>query len=225
MSIAATDIKLQGHIYEELNPGSGISDCKFYDNCNAYAWAQGPPPGNNTVSDWQWGVKSGVNQDILHGPYSNGVTAGRISNYKFSDFKNSYGYMDQANYVIDMFIQNLIPPAGRGNPPNDVIVDMGLYDQTLTSNSICAIFGNAQENGGTFGPIDVSQSFTFNVEYFYVSGGVSNQGFNPYNLEIYVNSNFELALGGAGSQAVDYTMFGSLPQNNGNGFTVEFYFA
>ena len=225
MSIAATDIKLQGHIYEELNPGSGISNCKFYDNCNAFAWAQGPPPGSNTVSDWQWGVKSGVDQDILYGPYSNGVTAGRTANYKFSDFKNSYGYMDQANYVVDLYIENNIPPAGRGFPPNDVTVDVGLYDQTLTSNSICVISGTAPENGGSFGPTDVSQSYTFNVQYFYVYGGITNQGTNPYNCDIYVNGVQEVFLNGTGTQTVDYNAFNSIPQNNGAGFTIDFYFA
>lgn len=224
MSIGATNVGLRASIYEELNPGSGISDCKFYDNCNAYAWAQGPPPGNGTVSDYQWGVKAGVNQDILYGPYSNGVTAGRTVNYKFSDFKNSYGFMDQTNYTVDLYIENNIPPAGRGFPPNDVSVDVGLYDETLTSNSICPIAGNAGENGGTYGPVDVSQSFTFNVQYFYVYGGVNNQGPNSYNCDIYVNGVQEVSLNGTGSQTVDYQVFNSLPQNNGAGFTIDFYF-
>ena len=220
MSIGSTNVNLD-NLYIELNSGSA-TDNSFYNYINAFSWAQGPAPGDGTVGYWAWGVKSGVNQDILHGPYANGVTAGRTANYKFSDFKNSYGYFDQSNYVIDLYIENNIPPAGRGDPPNDISFDLALVDETLTSNSICAIAGNAGQNGGTWGPSDVSQSFTFNVEYFYVTGGVNNQGFNPYTAELYVNSTNVWNAAGNGLIAIDSTMFSSIPQNSG-GFVVELY--
>ena len=220
MSIGSTNVSLDD-IYFELNSGSPPNN-SFYNYINAFSWAQGPAPGNNNVSYWGWGVKTGVEQDILHGPYANGVTAGRSVDYKFSDFKNSYGYFDQANYVIDLYIENNIPPAGRGDPPNDINLDLALVDETLSSNSICAIAGNASENGGTWGPADVSQSFTFNVEYFYVTGGVTNSGLNPYNAELYVNSTNVWNGNGNNTIAIDSTAFSSIPTNNG-GFIVELY--
>jgi len=222
MSIGSTNVSLNA-IYGEA--GNSNTPVKFYDNVNAYSWAQGPAPGDGSVSDWGWGVKTGVHLDILHGPYANGVTAGRSNNYRFSDFKNSYGYFDQANYVIDFYIENNIPPAGRGFPANDIAVDFCLRNEALTTNCIQSIAGNASENGGTFGPSDVSQPTTFNVEYLYIDGAINNQGPNPYNIDIYVNSTLELSFGGAnGNQPIDYTMFNNTPQNSG-GFIIEVYCA
>jgi hypothetical protein len=225
MAIGGTNVSLASGIYNELNGGYG-GDISFYNDCNAFSWPQGPSPGDNTVSYFAWGTKTGVDQDILYGPYNNGVTAGLTANYKFSYFKNTYGFFDQANFVLDLYIENNLPPAGRGDPPNDVDVDFGLYDQTLTSNSICPIGGNAAENGGTYGPSDVSQSFTFNVQYFYVSGGINCGGFANYNVDIYVNSSNEYSAGGLnGANSIDYTMFNTTPVNSGNGFNFEFYFS
>jgi len=225
MAIGGTNVSLASGIYNELNGGYG-GDISFYNDCNAFSWPQGPSPGDNTVSYFAWGTKTGVDQDILYVPYNNGVTAGLTANYKFSYFKNTYGFFDQANFVLDLYIENNLQPAGRGDPPNDVDVDLGLYDQTLTSNSICPIGGNAAENGGTYGPSDVSQSFTFNVQYFYVSGGINCGGFANYNVDIYVNSSNEYSAGGLnGANSIDYTMFNTTPVNSGNGFNFEFYFS
>lgn len=222
MSIGSTNVTLNA-IYQEA--GNSSTPVSFYNNVNAYSWAQGPAPGSGTVADWCWGVKTGINQDILHGPYSNGVTTGRANNYRFSDFKNSYGYFDQSNYVIDLYIENNIPPAGRGFPGNDINVDFCLRNEALSTNCIQSIAGNAAENGGTFGPGDVSQPTTFNVEYLYIDGGINNQGPNPYNIDIYVNSTLEYSFGGAnGNQAIDYTQFNNTPQNSG-GFIIEIYCA
>lgn len=225
MSIGGTNVSLASGIYNELNGGYG-GDISFYSDCNAFSWAQGPSPGSGAIGYFAWGTKAGVDQDILYGPYNNGVTAGLTANYKFSYFKNTYGFFDQANFVLDLYIENNLPPAGRGDPPNDVDVDFGLYDQSLTSNSICPIGGQAAENGGTYGPTDVSQSFTFNVQYFYVNGGVNCGGFANYSVDIYVNSSLEYSAGGlTGSNGIDYTMFNSTPVNSGNGFSFEFYFS
>lgn len=228
MPIGTTNIHLDddgsnGGIFSDVNQSNFTgSDLKFSDLV-INDWAAGPAPGDGTNSYWAYGLKTG-SDNPLYNPM-NSASGQQTSNYKFSYFKNSYAYFDQANYVIDLYIENNLPPAGRGNPPNDVDVDFSLKDDTLTANSICAMGGIAPENGGTYGPIDVSQSFTFNVEYFYIEGGVNNQGFNPYNFDLIVDGTTVLTLaGGTGSQSVDYTMFSSVPTNTGNGFVVDCIF-
>jgi len=228
MPIGTTNIHLDddganGGIYSELNNGGSGSDVKF-SNMVIQDWADGPVPGSNTNSYWAYGLKTGAS-DPLYNPMNSAGGSQISSNYKFSYFKNSYSYMDQSTYVIDLYLDNVLPPAGRGDPPNDCDVDLGLYDNSLTSNSICPIAGQAAQNGGTFGPTDVSQSFTFNVEYFYVDGGFACLGFAAYNIEVYVNSTQQYNVGGLnGSNALDYTMFNSTPTNSGSGFDVEIYF-
>jgi len=93
MAIGAANVSLASGIYNELNGGYG-GDISFYNDCNAYSWPQGPSPGDNTVSYFAWGTKTGVDQDILYGPYNNGVTAGLTANYKFSYFKRRFIFAD-----------------------------------------------------------------------------------------------------------------------------------
>jgi len=226
MPIGTTNIFLSddgtnGGIFSDLNPGAGGAQTKFSDVV-FNDWAAGPSPGDGTNSYFGYGLKTGL-ANPLYNPMNSAGGSQISSNYKFSYFKNSYAYFDQANYVIDLYIENNIPPAGRGDPPNEVTVDFGLYDDTLTSNSICPIGGNAPEST-TSGPTDVSQPYTFNVEYFYIEGGIANLGLNPYNFDLIVDGTTVLSLGGSFTQPVDYTMFSSVPTNTGNGFVVECIF-
>jgi hypothetical protein len=225
MPLGTTNIALS-NIREETGALFGADD-SFYDY-NASSWAEGPPPGNNSKSIWGAGTKTGISQDILYNPSDGGAGTGVSSNFKFGFYKNYYGYMDQSNYVIDTYVENNIPPASRPDPPNNFDIDAALRSEDLTSDSICPLGANGvMENGGTFGPGDQSQSTTFNVNYFYINGNYANQGFNPYNIDIYVNSSLEYSasVGGmAGPQAFDYTQFNT-PNvaNNGNGFVFEVY--
>jgi len=230
MPIGTTDIHLDddgsnGGIYSDVNNTSaGGSQVKFSDMV-IKDWASGPAPGDGTNTYWAYGLKTGSG-DPLYNPMNSAGGSQITSNFKFSYFKNSYAYFDQSTYVIDLYLENQIPPAPRPDPPNDCTVDFGLYDSSLTSNSICAIGGTANEGGGTYGPTDQSQFFTFNVEYFYVDGAVSCNGLNPYTFDMYVNSNQILFVGGAGPgpYPFDYTNFSSLPTNSGSGFDIEIYF-
>ena len=226
MGLGSTNVSLSG-IRDETSSSTGAND-SFYDY-NAFSWAQGPPPGDGSNSFWGAGTKTGVSGDILYNPSNNGAGAGVTSNFKFGFYKNYFGYMDQSTYVIDLYVENNIPPAGRGNPPNFVDFDGALRSEDLTSNNIAPIVANAvPENGGTFGPADMSQPATFNVEYFYIDGVYACGGFNPYNIEIYVNSGIEYSAsvpGISGPQFFDYTQFNTPNvQNNGNGFICEVFF-
>jgi len=230
MPIGTTDIHLDdngsnGGIYSDVNAtGAGGSQVKYSDLI-IKEWDNGPAPGDGTNSYWAYGLKTGASNP-LYNPMNSAGGSQIGSNFKFSFFKNSYAYMDQSTYVIDLYIENQIPPAPRPDPPNDCVVDMALYNDLLNSNSICAIGGTANEGGGTYGPVDVSQSFTFNVEYFYVDGAVSCNGFPPYTVDVYVNSTQQYFFGGAGpgAHAIDYNSFNSTPTNSGSGFEIEFYF-
>lgn len=223
MPLGSTNISLSG-ILTETNAFAGSND-SFIDY-NNYSWEQGPPPGDNTANFWGSGVKNGVSDNILYNPSFNGANTGVSNNFKFSFYKNYYGYMDQANYVIDMFIENSLPPASRPNPPNTAVVDMGLQGSNYLGFNIAPLDGTANENGGTYGPVDKSNSNTFNVEYFYATGGVQNQGTSNYTLDIRVNgSNVYYQTGLNGTTPINATNdFSSIPVNNSNGFIVEYYF-
>ena len=227
MGLGSTNVSLSG-IRGETSAFLGAND-SFYDY-NAFSWAQGPAPGDASQTFWGAGTKTGVSVDILFNPSNNGAGAGVTNNFKFGFYKNYFGYMDQANYVIDVYIQNNIPPASRGNPPNNVDIDATLRSEDLFPNSICAIGASGVvENGGTFGPIDQSQPFTFNVEYFYIQGSYANTiGPDGYNVTFFVNGNIEYGAsvaGGAGPQFFDYNSFNTPNvQNNGNGFVFEAIF-
>jgi len=225
MAVGSTNVNLAGtgSIYDELNGGASGGQVKFSDMVEKQ-WSNGPAPGDGTYSYFGWGLKTG-NANPLYDPMDN--ASGQISsNFKFDYFKGATGFFDQSVFTLDLYIENQIPPAPRTDPPNHVDVDLALYDDTLTSNSICPIGGFATQGGGTYGPTDVSQSFTFNVEYFYVNGGVNCQGLNPYNIDIHVNGSSVLFIGGAGpgSQPVDYNAFSSVPTNTGSGFEIDCYF-
>jgi hypothetical protein len=225
MPLGTTNISLS-RIRDETGALVGTND-SFYDY-NAFSWAQGPSPGDNSNSFWGAGTKTGVSGDILYNPSFNGAGTGIGSNFQFRLYKNYSGYMDQSNYIIETYVENNIPPASRPDPPNNVDIDAALRSEDLTSDVICPLGANGVlENGGTFGPGDQSQPTTFNVNYFYINGNYANQGFNPYNIDIYVNSGLEYSAsvpGMAGPQAFDYTQFNT-PNvvNNGNGFVFEVY--
>lgn len=227
MPLGTTNIKLSD-IRGETSAFVGTND-SFYDY-NAFSWAQGPAPGDASQTFWGAGTKTGVSGDILYNPSNNGAGTGVSSNFKFGFYKNYFGYMDQSNYIIELYVENNIPPAGRGDPPNNADFDGALRSEDLTSDVICPVVANnVPENGGTFGPGDVSQATTFNVEYFYIDGVYQCAGFNPYNIEIYVNNGLEYSAsvgGGIGPQTFDYTQF-STPdvQNNGSGFSIDVYFS
>lgn len=227
MPLGTTNIKLSD-IRTETNSFQATND-SFYDY-NAYSWAQGPSPGDNTVSWWGSGVRGGVAENILYTPTNNGSpVAGTSTNFKFGFYKNYYGYFDQSNYIIELYVENNIPPASRPDPPNNVDFNGELKDYALLSNVICPISANGvMENGGTFGPGDVSQSTTFLVNYFYISGTYVCNGFNPYNIDIYVNNGLEYSAsvpGASGPQNFDYTQFNTPDvQNNGSGFSIDVYF-
>lgn len=227
MPLGTTNIKLSD-IRTETNSFQGTND-SFYEY-NEYSWAQGPSPGDNTVSWWGSGVRGGVAENILYTPTNNGSpVAGTSTNFKFGFYKNYYGYFDQSNYIIELYVENNIPPASRPDPPNNVDFNGELKDYALLSNVICPISANGvMENGGTFGPGDVSQSTTFLVNYFYISGTYVCNGFNPYNIDIYVNNGLEYSAsvpGASGPQNFDYTQFNTPDvQNNGSGFSIDVYF-
>lgn len=230
MSIGTTNIHLNdngsnGGIFSDVNNGNSNSQVKFSDMVTQ-DWPKGDPPGDGTNSYWAYGLKTG-SDNPLYNPMNSAGGSQISSNFKFSYFKNSYAYFDQSNYVIDLYLDNQLPPAPRTDPPNDCDADFALYDDALTSDSICAIGGFAAENGGTYGPTDQSQSFTFNVEYFYVDGAMNCSGLNPYNYEIYVNSTsvFFKATTAPGSDSFSYNNFpNGAPTNSGSGFDVEVYF-
>jgi hypothetical protein len=230
MSIGTTNIHLDddgsnGGIYSDVNNGgTGGSQVKFSDMVTQ-DWSRGQPPGDGTNSYWAYGLKTG-SDNPLYNPMNLAGGSQISSNFKFSFFKNSYAYMDQSTYVIDLYLENQIPPAPRTDPPNHVDADFALYDNTLTSDAIATIGGTAIQGGGTYGPVDQSASFTFNVEYFYVDGAVNCQGLNPYTFDMQVNGSTVLFVGGAGpgSYPFDYNNFSSLPTNSGSGFDIEIYF-
>jgi hypothetical protein len=196
-----------------------------WEDYNFYSWAQGPAPGDGTVAYWGGGVKSGPSENILWVPYVNGAFGGITSDFNFGLYKNYYAYMDQSVYGVRLTVNNMIPPATRPDPPNDFSIDVQLFDKNFTSNSICGIgAGNVPENGGTFGPTEQSQPYTFNVAYFYIAGYFANQGFDPYTINLFVQNSLEYNTpigGGLGPQAIDYTMFFGVPVNNGSGFDLQ----
>jgi hypothetical protein len=229
MSIGTTNIHLDDDgttgIYSDVNNGgTGGSQVKFSDMVTE-DWSKGQPPGDGTNSYWAYGLKTG-SDNPLYNPMNLAGGSQITTNFKFSFFKNSYAYMDQSTYVIDLYLDNQLPPAPRTDPPNHVDADFSLYDSTLSSDVIASIGGNAIQNGGTYGPTDQSQPSTFNVEYFYVDGAVSCQGLNPYNFDMQVNGSTVLigAGVGPGSYPFDYNNFSSLPTNSGSGFDIEIYF-
>ena len=230
MSIPTTNIHLDdnaanGGIYSDVNQQSSTGSQVKFSNMVIQDWASGPPPGSNTNSYFAYGLKTG-SSNPLYNPMNSAGGSQISSNYKFSFFKNSYAYMDQSTYVIDLYIENQIPNAPRTDPPNDVDVDFALYDDSLTSNSIAGCGGFAAQGGGTSGPADQSNPNTFNVEYFYVSGGVNCQGLNPYSVDFQVNGSSVWMPGGIGPGPVgfDYNNFSSIPTNSGSGFDIEIYF-
>ena len=229
MPLGDSNISLSG-IRNETGAFFGGDD-SFYDY-NRTSWAEGPPPGDNSQPIWGSGTETAAAENILFNPSNNGAGTGVSSNFKFGFYKNYYGYMDQANYIIELYVENNIPPAPRGFPFNDVTFTAALKDDTLTSNDIAPMGAtNVPQNGGTFGPGDQSQPTTFNVEYFYIDGIYYNQGPNAYNVDLYVNAGLEYSASvGAGSGGVaqffDYTSFNTPnAQNNGSGFSLEVYFS
>jgi hypothetical protein len=235
MGLGATNLSLVDILAET---GANSANDNSFKTYNSSSWAQGPNPGDGTETFWGSGVKSGgaIGPNILYNPYNNGANSGSPSftpgvsnNYKFGFFQNYYGYMDGSNYLIELYVENNIAPATRPDPPNNVDFDLGLYNAALTSGSLAAIFaGNVQENGGTFGPLDVSNPNTFNVNYLYVTGGYNNTGNDTYQIDIVVNGNLQYTAGGVPGgtpQAVSYNDFVSTPLNNGNGFLLEVFFA
>ena len=207
------------------------ADDSFMDY-NIHSWAEGPAPGNATQSYWGAGTKTGVSDDILYDPSSNGAGAGVASNFKFGFFKDYYGYFDQSNYVIDVIVDNNIPPATRPDPANDATFDGALKDSTLTSNTLVNLgFANVPENGGSFGPTDQSQFTVFNVNYFYLDFIYNTMGVDAYSIQIDVNSvtQYNASIGSSAPtpqppQFDDYTAFNSLPTNSGNGFLLQVTF-
>lgn len=230
MGLGSTNVKLYD-IWAETNPGISNSDNKLQEYC-INSWEQGPTPGSGAESYWGGGLKTGIQQNILYNPVNNGASAaGTTTNYKMSYFKNFYGYMDQSTYICEMYIENNLAAAGRGDPPNDVTVDHGLTGYNDLGFNLAPLDGSAGENGGTYGPIDKSISNgTFNVYYFWLNGGVNCLGNANYNLDMYVNGNSVYSNGGlAGITNIINNVNGSnlntTPTNIGNGFTVEYYFA
>jgi|688.fasta_scaffold400498_2 hypothetical protein len=228
MGLGATNVSLSD-IRNQTGAFFGADD-SFFDY-NASSWAQGPPPGNNTEIIWGSGTRTAVAENILFNPSNNGAGAGVTTNYKFGFYKNYFGYMDQSTYIIEVYVENNIPPAPRGFPFNDVSFTAALKDDTLTSNDIAPMGAtNVPQNGGTFGPGDQSQPATFNVEYFYIEGNYFNQGPDNYNVDLYVNAGLEYSAAGvpgnAAAQFFDYTSFNTPnAQNNGSGFSLEVYFS
>jgi hypothetical protein len=228
MGLGATNVSLSG-IRNETNAFFGADD-SFYDY-NRTSWAEGPPPGNNSATIWGSGTRSVVNDNILFGPIDNGSGFGVTNNYKFGFFKNYFGYMDQSNYIVEVFVENTIPPAPRGFPFNDVTFTAALKDDNLTADDICPMAAiGIPQNGGTFGPVDQSQPSTFNVNFFYIEGNYFNQGPTPYNIDLYVNAGLEYSFGGVpgngAAQFFDYIGFNTPNvQNNGSGFSLEVYFS
>ena len=124
MSIGTTNIHLDDDgstgIYSDINNGSaGGSQVKFSDMVQD-DWSMGQPPGDGTNSYWAYGLDSGTSDDPLYNPMNSAGGSQISSNFKFSFFKNSYAYMDQSTYVIDLYLENQIPPAPRTDPPNHV---------------------------------------------------------------------------------------------------------
>jgi hypothetical protein len=231
MPLGATNLSLV-NILAETGANTGTNES--FKTYNSSSWAQGPAPGLATESFWGSGVKSGgaIGPNILYNPYANGAQSGGVpgvaNNYRFGFFQNYYGYMDGSNYLIELYVQNTIPPAGRGDPFNNVDFDVALQNAALNTNSLAPIFaGNVMENGGTFGPQVVSNFNTFNVNYFYINGGFVNNGLASYDIEIYVNSSLQYqaaGIPGQTSQPITYNDFTTTPLNSGNGFLVEVYF-
>jgi len=233
MGLGSTNVNLLG-VWQETNVGLSGSD-NYLGAYGVYSYPQGPGPhGDGSVGFYGSGLKTGVQQDILYNPVNNGASAaGSTTNYKMSYYKNYYGYMDGTNYFVEMYIENNLPAAGRGDPPNDVLVDMYMNDYNdVNTTHLCPLDGNAAENGGTYGQALKSNSDTFNVNYMWVYGGLSCQGLANYDLNILVNGSSVYSNTGLNgvttminnSSGSDWS---STPTNGGAGvgFSIEYYFS
>jgi hypothetical protein len=196
------------------------------------AWTAGPPPhGDNSVDYYGSALKTGIQQDILYNHVNNGASAaGSTTNIKMGYYKNFYGIMDGTTQKVSLYIENNIPPAGRGDPPNDVTCDMQLIDYNVAGGTnLCGLDGNAAENGGTYTALK-QNSGTFNVYYCWVTGSVNCLGIANYNLDVYVNGNSVYSNGGLNgitnqTNNVNGSNWGATPTNAGSGFDFELYFA
>jgi len=232
MPLGSTNVKLQEIYDETIAGGTYGSPNVSLGNYGLYAWPSGPAPqGDGTVDFFGSALKSGIQQDILYNPVNNGASAaGSTTNYKMGYYKNFYGHMNQVNYYVELYIENNIGPAGRFDPPNDVNTDMQMIDYNDASTvPLCALDGNAAENGGTYSQIK-DNSDTFNVYYMWVKGAVSCNGIATYDLSVYVNGNNvynNTGLNGTTNQDnyVTANDWGSTPTNGGTGFSMEFYFS
>lgn len=233
MGLGSTNVKLNDIYGETIPGGGGYSNSNV--SLNAFglkAWTAGPPPhGDNSVDFYGSALKTGIQQDILYNPVNNGASAaGSTTNIKMGYYKNFYGIMDGTTYYVDLYVENNLPVAGRGDPPNDVTVDMQLIDYNdAGGTNLCGLDSSASEGGGTNYAIK-SNSSTFNVYYCWVTGGVTCLGLANYNLDTYVNGNLVYSNSGlnGSTQQRNYTGvsdWSTTPVNGGAGFSFELYFA
>lgn len=224
MALGTTNIGIDD-VYTETGGSAGNNSS--LKSLYTTSWNEGPSPGDGTYAWWGTGAKA-PGYNILYNPYNNfSGTLPSTNNYKLEPVgRNLAAYMGgSSGYVIDFYMQNDLGSIRPPDPQNDVSAYFQLQDRPLTSDVI-ATASNLIGPGQTYGPVDVSQITTFNVNYFYCSCQVDcNNPGTTYAVQVYLNGSQVYSQGGlTGVHTFDWNNFSPFPTNSGGGFIIEFFF-
>lgn len=210
MAVSGSNITVS-NIYSEAN-GSSATDIVFNDVAS-YSYFDGPN-GDNTVSYNGWGLGTAIGQNRIY------QTSFLSANIPMSDFANLVYFYDQSTYQITLNVNNNLPAATPPNPPNNISVDLYLKSFNGTYQYLIGNSGPVNENGGTYGPTDISTPTTpiFANAFWFID--INLLGVAGGNATIIINGNIaanSVAVS-PGPNSLDWNTYGSGSAGNIGGF-------
>ena len=152
MTVPSSNIQLANDVYAEANGGYSSGQVELF-NLGYQSYFVGPN-GTNAISYNAWGRGVNSGDDRIYG------TTATSTNMNLNGFAGLTYFYDNSTYRVTLAAtNNLAPLPFPPNPPgsNDVNVNIELWDSSFTWQYIAG-GGGVPENGGTLGPIAVSQT-------------------------------------------------------------------
>ena len=218
MTVPTSNVKFSD-IWSEAN-GAYSSGVLTLNSMSFFSYFAGPG-GSNSVPDDNWGQGEGSGANRIYG------TSAKTTNIAVGDFDGLTYYYDNSTFQVTLQVTNNLPaPTIPPDPPdlNDVNINIELWDSGFSYQYLVG-GGMAPSNGGTYGPIAVSQiddPIIFRGYWKAVISG-ANPMFAGCNATLSINGNnkftTQAVAGGPGGTTFTSSTYGTEDVAIYNGYT------